>query len=110
MIDYAALDFWWKVGISCLNASFWLYLYLVNRNRVTTERIGKLERDMDARMDIHMERLTRLEQTQVHAPTHGDLARLHERIDDVAGSMKRIEGENSAQTRILNLVYESLVK
>jgi hypothetical protein len=109
-MDYQALDFWWKVGITVMNAGVWLYLYLLNRNRVTNERINRMETHMTESIGTHGTRLTRLESDAKHAPKPGDLARLHQRIDDVAGSIKRIEGENSAQTRILNLVYESLVK
>ena len=109
-MNYAAIDFWWKVTLTILSGGLWLYLYLLNRNRVTNVRISTLEGAMEKSLVSHSTRLTVVEQAQVHAPSHHDLARLHLRIDDVAGGVKRIEGENAAQTRILNLVYESLVK
>lgn len=100
------------------------------------DSISRLKTDMDTRMDDTRHRLTRLEASSTHdkalqlegccaditervasleqhaadAPKHDDLARLHARIDDVAGAIKHLQGESTAQTRILNLVYESLIK
>jgi hypothetical protein len=108
-MDYAALDFWWKVFITALNAGMGLYLYLVNRNRVTNERIGALQTAVDTRLDNHTERLARLEQDARHAPTHDDLKRLHSRIDEVKYSLKRLEGEFSGANHTLGLIHEHLL-
>jgi hypothetical protein len=114
-------DVVWKLGT--LLGFGWMYMS--NRDKVTNGRITKLQDDLDTKLDVHANRLTRLEaisaqdiservatleQHATDAPKHSDLARLHARIDEVAGAIKRIEGENTAQTRILNLVYESLIK
>ncbi len=108
-MDYAALDFWWKVSITLMNAGMGLYLYLVNRNRVTNERIGTLQTNVDLRLDNHTERLARLEQDVRHAPTHDDLKRLHARIDEMTGSMRRLEGEFSGANHTLSLIHEHLL-
>lgn len=108
-MDLAWLEFAWKVVITIVNVIGWGWMYMTNRNRVTNERITNLEVAVDTRLDTHGNRIVALESQMKSIPTHGDLARIHGRIDDVAGSIKRIEGENSAQTRILNLVYESLI-
>jgi hypothetical protein len=110
LMDYAALDFWWKVAMTAMNVGMGLYLYLVNRNRVTNERIGKLETGVDDRLDNHTERLARLEQDVRHAPTHDDLKRLHARIDEVNNSLKRLEGEFSGANHTLGLIHEHLLK
>ena len=108
-MNYAALDFWWKVGITLLNGGLWLYLYLVNRNRVTNERIGNLEDKVDGRLDEHSVRLARLEQDGRHAPTHDDLKRIHNRIDETAKSVARIEGEFAGTNHTLQLIHEYLL-
>lgn len=108
-MDYSALDFWWKVAITILNGGLALYMYLVNRNRVTNARIDKLETDLGEDIKDHSERLARLEQDSKKAISHEDLGKIYERLSHVDGSIKRIEGESAAQTRILNLVYESLI-
>lgn len=93
------------------------------------ERILKLETNShpasrinaDASLAEHSARLLVVEQAIKTLPTPEDVGRLYDRmnalehrlgdrIDSVNSAVKRIEGENAAQTRILNLVYESLVK
>lgn len=121
VMDYQAMDFWWKVFITLMNAGVWLYLFLLNRNRVTNERINRMETTVNETIGTHSDRISRLEKDVSHSPTHDDLGKLYERmnglerrlsdrIEHVSGAVQRIEGENAAQTRILNLVYESLVK
>lgn len=124
-VDYQAVALWISVANFILTWGLALYMYLANKNKVTNERINTLQVDVDKKFDDARNRLTHLEATTAHdtaervatleqhaadAPKHGDLARLHARIDEVAGAIKRIEGESTAQTRILNLVYESLIK
>lgn len=108
-MNYNALDFWWKVAITLINVGVWLYLYLVNRNRVTNERIDKLEEGVNKRLNNHTDRLARLEQDARHAPTHDDLKRLHTRIDEVNNSLKRLEGEFSGANHTLSLIHEHLL-
>lgn len=120
-MDYTAADFWWKVAITVLNMAIGWYLWYERRNDATSLRINKIEDSMAKAINTMSDRLTSVERDTSHAPTHNDLSKLYERmsgtehrlgerIDTVGGAVKRIEGENAAQTRILNLVYESLVK
>lgn len=120
-MDYTAADFWWKVGITILNLAIGWYLWYERRSDASTERINKIEDSMAHAIKLMSDRLTSVERDTSHAPTHADLSKLYERmagtehrlserIDGVGGAVKRIEGENAAQTRILNLVYQSLVK
>lgn len=108
-MDFAWLDFAWKVLITVLNFAGWIWMYLANRDKVTNSRISSLENNMDMRLDDHGSRLTTLESDIRHGPTHNDLGRLHARIDEVNGALKGLQGESKAQTRILNMVYESLI-
>lgn len=93
------------------------------------DRILKLETqthpaskiDPDTCHAEHSQRISAVEIALKAVPTSDDIGRLYERIsglehrlgdriESVSGAVQRIEGENSAQTRILNLVYESLTK
>jgi hypothetical protein len=58
----------------------------------------------------HGERIARLESGSGNHPTHADIAQIQTRVSEINGAIQRLEGEAAAQTRILNLVYESLVK
>lgn len=99
------VDIVWKVGT--LIGFGWMYI--ANRDKATNTRISKLEADIETMLSSHSNRLTSLEVGNKGAPTHGDLAQIHTRINELTSTLKRIEGEGAAQTRILNLVYESLI-
>lgn len=86
-----------------------LYMYLANKNKATNSRIGELERDMGEKLEKHADRLARLEQDMHHAPTDEDIKRIHARIDDVVGVMRRLEGEFGGANRTLGLIHEFLL-
>jgi hypothetical protein len=86
-----------------------LYMYLANKNKATNSRIGELERDMEAKLDAHADRLARVEQDLRHAPTHDDLKRLHARIDDLAGGIRGLEGEFKGANHTLQLIHSYLL-
>lgn len=108
-MNYEALKIWIDIAQFVVMLGLSLMIHSSNKKQVEKKEII----DMEAR-------LTRIETDTSHAPTHNDLGKLYERmsgvehrlgeqINTVGGAVKRIEGESAAQTRILNLVYESLV-
>lgn len=106
MID---LNTWIDLAQFALTALIGAWFYLERKRDKTDELIGTLRTDHDSRLDDHSIRIARLETSEKSAPSHDDMKRIHARIDELNGGVKRLEGESSAQTRILNLVYESLV-
>lgn len=75
-----------------------LYMYLANKNKVTNERIQKLEEELDERLDVlkrdqtlHDTRMARLEEARAGALRHEDL----EKIFDLL----RKQGEETAEMR-----------
>lgn len=101
------------VGLSIANFVLtWglaFYMHLVNKGKVTEDRITRLEQDLDIKLDGQSERLARLEQDARHAPSHDDLKRIHSRIDDVNERIGTLQGEFSGASRTLNLIHEYLL-
>lgn len=108
-IDYTATKFWLDFAKDAALVGVWIYVWLSNRHRVTTERITKLEDHMDTRLDTHADRLTRLEVHAGAAPTHDDLNRLHQRLDVINGELKGLTGESAAARRTLDLIHDYLL-
>lgn len=108
-LDYDAMKFWIDAlqlaGIAVIGAHSWIS----NRHRVTSERIAKLEDDMDTRLDTHTDRLTALEVRAGAAPTHDDLKRLHQRLDNMNGELKELRGEFQSAGRTLNMIHDYLL-
>lgn len=135
-MDYQMAGFWLGTISLGVNTLLFFYVRRSEKSQAKDKDLAEFRADVDSRLDAQKERIVKLEivahpeskidvdacctefgqrlsmveQGVKAAPTHADLARIHSRIDDVASGVARIEGENSAQTRILNLVYESLVK
>ncbi len=99
-----------SVGNFFLTWGVALYMYLANKNKATNERIGKLEDDIVGKIDGHGDRITRLETQADVAPNHDHLARLHGRIDEVAGIIKHLSGEFSATSKTIDLIHASLMR
>lgn len=109
-MSYEAWKIWIDLAQFVVMLGLSLMIHYGNKKQVEKKEIQDMQR-----------RLTEIEADASKAPTHTDLGKIYERIagtehrlgeqlNNVSGSVKRIEGENAAQTRILNLVYESLVK
>ncbi len=84
-------------------ASF--YMYISNKNKATNSRLDVLEKRIDDKLDVHGERITKLE----GGPTHGHLVEVHERITDVAVNISNLSGEMLGMKTVLNLIHEHLL-
>ena len=109
-MNYEAWRFWIDILQTVLTAAVGVYVWLVTRTRVNAARISKMEDDLDARLDGHDRRLTRIEGAVEHGPTRDDLGRIHTRIDEVAAAIARIEGESHAAARNLDLIHQHLLE
>ena len=85
------------------------YVYISNKNRVTNDRVTALQNDVDARLEGQSVRVAHLEEAMLHAPTHNDIAKLYEKINDVSTCMNRMEGEFKATNRTLHLIHETMM-
>lgn len=105
---------WLKFGFQVLQflitGALAVYVYLSNKDKVTNDRIGKLEDDLDGKLDGHGERIKALETRTDQAPTHTDLGKLYEKINEVSGGMKELKGEFTATNRTLQLIHETLME
>lgn len=93
-----------------LTGAIGVYVYLTNKNKVTNDRISAFETDVDKKFDDHGQRITRVETLVGNVPSHSDLADLHEKINEVAGSMQQLRGEFSGAVRTLQLIHETLME
>lgn len=95
---------------AAISGGAWLYIYLINRNRVTNERIAKLQDDVDTRLDNHADRMARLESDIIHAPNHGHLGSVYDRVGAIDQRLARLEGEFKAQGDTLRLILNQITQ
>jgi hypothetical protein len=134
-MDYQFAGFVLGTTSLAVNTLLFFYVRRSERSQAKDKDLADFREDVDIRLDSQKDRILKLESNShtpcssdlgaLHnklehrvtaveqriedAPSHADLARLHQRIDAVASGISRLEGESTAQTRILNLVYESLI-
>lgn len=104
------MKFGFTVVNSLLTTVIGIYVWISNRNRVTNERISSMERNVDDRLDIYADRLARLEQKVESGPSHDDIKRLHQRIDNIDSGLARLDGQFSGTKHTVDLIYEYLLK
>ncbi len=103
------IEFWkfsFQVLQFLITGALAVYVYLSNKDKVTNDRIGKLEDDLDIKLDGHGERLSALEVATESAPNHEHLGNLHEKINTVdvkvSGIAGRIEGIDATLRQLMN--------
>ena len=109
-MDMELIKFIFQVGQFILTCAVGFYVYMGNKDKVTNDRITKLEEDIDHKFDGHVERIAKLEARAEKAPTHKDMAEIHEKINQVSACVNRLEGEFSGATRTLQLIHETLME
>ncbi len=87
-----------------------LYMYLSNKNKATNERIGKLEDDLDIKLDGHADRIAHLEGVTQKAPTHEDLGRLYEKQHETARAVSQMAGEMKGMNETLRLILAQIAQ
>lgn len=90
------------------SAATWLYVRNSDRHKVTGARITTMEAHFDNRMDQQDSRIAKLEGRVQEAPTHSDLALLHEKVNEVARCASRVEGEVKGQGDLLRIIAEKI--
>ncbi len=91
-------------GQFLLTCAIGVWLYFDRRGDKTNDRITELQGDVDDRLDSAASRLAHLEARMSGAPTHGDLSKMYDRLNGVAESVGRLEGETKTQSDLLRLI------
>ena len=85
------------------------YVYISNKNRVTNDRITTLEGDIDTRLEGQSVRVAHLEEAIKHAPTHDDLAGLHDRVTKIGRNIDLLSGKFEGAKHVLDVIHHHLM-
>lgn len=80
------------------------YVHLVNKNKATTDRMEHLEDDLVQRLNQHSDRLTKVEGQISNIPSHTDLGKLYDRLNEQSRDVARMAGELSQMNDNLRLL------
>lgn len=84
---------WVHIALGVVNLSISAWLFLDKRNDKTQTQINELRKSIDERLTLHSGRLAQVETEVKGLPTHDHIGEVHEKINLVAVSSGRIEGE-----------------
>lgn len=88
-----------RMGLQAINLLAVVWVALSGRDKVSKDAL-------DTKLAGHADRLTALERDLKHAPSHDDLKRLHQRLDEVSLGLATAVSELKSTTHILNLLHE----
>ncbi len=104
------MNFGFQVLQFLMTGGVGIYVYLSNKDKVTNDRIGKLEDDLDVRLDGQGERIAKLETRSENSPTHDDLGKIHEKINGLRADVGDLSGQFKGVSNLLQTIHEHLLK
>lgn len=106
------LAFWaliFQIAHALLTGAVGFYVYLMKRSQVSADRLTAMERSIGTRLDGHDKRLSKVEAACLYAPTHQDLGKIYERINEVSGQVKKLNGGMEGISASVTLIHEHLL-
>ena len=91
-MDFEYIKLGFQVLQFFLTGGCCIYVFMSNKDRVTNDRISKLEDDFDSKFDQQSNRVSKLEGHIANAPTHDDLAKMYDKINETSDCVSRLEG------------------
>lgn len=102
------IKFGFQVLQVILTGAVGIYVYLSNKDKVTNDKIDKLEGDLDEKLNTQGERIAKLEATSEKAPSHNDIAKVYESLNTLAATVNQLVGENRGQSDTLKLILNQI--
>jgi len=107
-MDIEVFKFGFQVLQFLITGALAVYVYLSNKDKVTNDRIGKLEEDIDSKITEQGQRIAKLETATESSPNHADIARVYESINTLAATVNQLVGENRGQSDTLKLILNQI--
>lgn len=108
-MDLELAKFLFQVLTFLMTAAVGVYVYMSNKDKVTNDRIGKLEEDLDNKLDGHIERIVALETKAENSLTHNDLADIHEKINKIDSAISSLSGKFTGVSNLLDTLHHYLL-
>ena len=108
-MDLELAKFLFQVLTFLMTGGIGIYVYLSNKDKVTNDRIGKLEEDLDVKLDGHIERIVALETKAASSLTHNDLADIHEKINKIGTDISTLSGKFNGVSNLLDTLHNYLL-
>ena len=99
-------DWSWKIATGILSAVAFVWARLANKDKVTSERIEAIRKDINEQAD----RISIMETHLKHLPTHNDMALIHEKVNELNRCVSRVEGEFKQMNHGVRMIHQHLLQ
>lgn len=86
-----------------------IYVHMRTSNQVTEDKVQAMRKQMDEKFNEHSQRLSRMETAMEKGPTHEDLNRLHQRMDEQAEALHKLVGQFQSANSTLHMISQHLL-
>lgn len=114
--DYSAAKFWMGLLQLAGLVALGIYTHVTNKSKANASAINTVRGDMETAYDHLEERVVRCERRQdvfeskqENAPTHSDLSKVYDRLNDVAEDLSGVSGQMRALSHQLSMVNQYLL-
>lgn len=105
---YAGILF--QVINAAATVGIWLYVRYGDRNKEIDMRFERLAADVDSRLDEQGRDIQRLRGFTERAPTHEDLAKIHEKLNGTTQAVSAMGGKLDAMNDNLRLILSRIAE
>lgn len=114
--DYEAAKFWMGILQLFGLAALAVYTHITSKSKANATTINTVRQDMENSYDHVEERVSRAERRldvfesrMENAPTHADLSKVYDRLNDVAEDLSGVSGQMRALSHQLSMVNQYLL-
>ena len=120
-MDYKQLSFWFDLLQFLIVAAVSVYVWFSNRHRADKKEIQemgislqreirRLDGDVEARLDEHDSRIATAESQIKRLPTHSDIGKIHEKINDVDRMCNHMNGTLEGVKSSVTIIQQHLIR
>ncbi len=107
-MDLEAAKFVFNVLQFLLTGGIGIYVYISNKQRVTTNRIQEMETEIDDRLDDHNGRIASIEATIKHQPTTKDIEAVRDLVARVGGDVRALQSDFSGLRELIKPMQHTI--
>lgn len=108
------IKFWTMVGFQGVNVvascGLWLYVRYGDRNKEIDRKFEALRQEFDSRMDQQDKSIAHLRGVSERAPTHEDLGKLYDKVNDTAITVAAVAGQLRSVDDTLKLILNRITE
>lgn len=104
-MDYDALRFWLEIIVLIAVVANTFYTFISNRHKANKTAID----DVNSSVSDLVSRVDKMEVTLHGSPSHEDLSRMYERMNNVGNKLEKMSGAMEGMATQLSLINEHLL-